>query len=707
MRSSIICSAGMLLAVALVQPVGAAVPDSRIEVLSNRADLISGGDALVQLDLPTGVRASAVKVDLDGTDISSSFALRTNGKVQGLVTGLVDGDNRLTSTLPDGSGARLTITNHPIGGPVIAGAQIQPWTCQSGAIDAQCNQPAVYHYEYFSWRTRAFADYDPANPPRDVARTRTDQGNIVPYIVRVESGYIDRGSYRIAVLFNPSQDWKPWAPQRGWNGKLVVPGGFSCGVQHGEGDPANVLVDDPLSRGFAVIATSLTDNDQNCNMVVQAEALMMLKEHFIESYGPVRYTIGTGCSGGSIYQQQNANGYPGLLDGIIPQCSFPDTFTTAREVEDCALLLNYWNSPDQWGSGVSWSTAQETAVTGHPALTTCQSWVASGFNDLLNPRLIADSLSQNCAIDAGVAWTPENPGGVRCTLADYMVSIGGTRPQDGYANNPTNNIGVQYGLGALMSGAISPAQFVDLNAKIGSHDINYDFQSSRRDADTVVLAPSYRGGLINEATQLASVPIIDLRGHDRIDIHLDYHSFELRARLDRANGNHGNQIIWMSPLPLVGAKSWPKDSLTVMDEWLSAIEADMRALPLATKVAEDKPADATDRCYNAAGKVLGDLSACRRGIQQYSQNPRMVAGEALTNDDYRCQLKPLNPYDYAPIGFTAEQWTQLQQTFPDGVCDYSKPGVGQQATVPWQTYANGPGGQPLGDAPVSDVFSGS
>jgi hypothetical protein len=55
-----------------------------------------------------------------------------------------------------------------------------------------------------------------------------------------------------------------------------------------------------------------------------------------------------------------------------------------------------------------------------------------------------------------------------------------------------------------------------------------------------------------------------------------------------------------------------------------------------------------------------------------------------------------------PIQFTDAQWSQLQQAFPAGVCDYTKPGVSQQpAVAPWISFAGGPGGQPLGIAPVS------
>ena len=77
----------------------------------------------------------------------------------------------------------------------------------------------------------------------------------------------------------------------------------------------------------------------------------------------------------------------------------------------------------------------------------------------------------------------------------------------------------------------------------------------------------------------------------------------------------------------------------------------------------------------------------------------MAAGGPLTDDIAKCQLKPLNPSDYR-VFFTPTQWARLTAAFPDGVCDWSKPGVGQ---VPWTptTFRGGPGGQDLPAAPVS------
>jgi hypothetical protein len=92
-------------------------------------------------------------------------------------------------------------------------------------------------------------------------------------------------------------------------------------------------------------------------------------------------------------------------------------------------------------------------------------------------------------------------------------------------------------------------------------------------------------------------------------------------------------------------------------------------------------------------------------VQTKFSTPAMVAGESIATDINSCQLKPLTQADYYPITFTDDQWQQLRKAFPTGVCDWSKPGIGQQPTVPWQTYQNSDGsviygGQPLGPAPA-------
>jgi hypothetical protein len=66
----------------------------------------------------------------------------------------------------------------------------------------------------------------------------------------------------------------------------------------------------------------------------------------------------------------------------------------------------------------------------------------------------------------------------------------------------------------------------------------------------------------------------------------------------------------------------------------------------------------------------------------------------------KCRLKPLRRSDYS-ASFSESEWSALQSVFGEGVCDFSKPGIGYQDSVPWLTYEHGPGGRSLGFAPAS------
>src|SRR5205085_12130119 len=83
-----------------------------------------------------------------------------------------------------------------------------------------------------------------------------------------------------------------------------------------------------------------------------------------------------------------------------------------------------------------------------------------------------------------------NPGGVKCTLQDYMVNVFGKRP-DGFANRPFDSVGIQFGLDGLRTGVLSPQQFVDLNSHIGGIDINGDIAPQRSAADPVGVERAY------------------------------------------------------------------------------------------------------------------------------------------------------------------------------------------------------------------------
>ena len=716
----------------------AAGPDSAdgaIQVLSNRADLISGNDVLIAVVPPVGAAAGA-KMSLNGIDVTSSFAPQTDGSYLGLVSGLALGSNEISAKFSNGSSSRYTVNNSPHGGPVISGPQLQPWTCRNAAAtDKQCNQPPEYSYAYKSTNPLqpGLAPYDPKNPPSDVATTTTDTGVTVPFIVRLETGYQDRDQYKIAALYQPDKAWSANAPQPQFNHKLLINHGFSCGVDYQTGEaptvtpdgkgipvvggdlpvgiPLPILVDasvDALGKGYAVMSTALDYSGHNCNLAVQAESLIMAKERVIEQYGTLRYTIGEGCSGGSLAIQWIANAYPGIYQGILPTCSFPDAWSIATQFADYHLLMAYFQNASS--RGVPWLPTQESDVEGH--VLPLNAFVSD------NAQFHVAVATDPCAgtTDANRYNPKTNPGGVRCAIMDATINVLGQRPQSdwsaaektigrGFAGFPVDNIGVQYGLFALQNGTITLDQFIDLNNKIGGLDIDTNLTTARTAAAPNALINAYRSGLINEATHLDQIAIIDCRGPDPGLFHDAYRAFAMRARIDRAHGNHNNHAIWEGPIPILGDNACQTSSFEAMDRWMSAVEKDSTSAPLAQKLTSNKPADVVDACYDGLGQRL-TTGLCPGPLPNLTipshpdsnvivpiyATPRIVAGDAFSADTNKCQLKPLKRSDnYGLIAPSDAQWAQLQAIFPDGVCDFSKPGVSQQPTIAWQTYQNNKG----------------
>ena len=681
----------------------------KIDVVSNRADLISAGDALVAID---GADPSNILVTEDGRDVTGAFAVRPDGRFEGLVTGLDVGANELVAT--DGADtARITIANHPNGGPVFSGPQIQPWVCTNGSPDPQCNQPATYRYEYKSSLDGQLHEYDPDQPPSDVAETTTQTGETVPFVIRVETGYQDRDQYQIATLFQPGRPWEPWAPQPQFNHKLLITHGASCGIDRQSGSAPSVtgdtvLGDSPttaLGLGFAVMSTALNNAGHNCNLVTQAESMVMAKERLIEQYGEIRYTIGTGCSGGSLTQQQVANAYPGLYQGILPACSFPDAWSTGQQLAAYNLIRRYVEDPSKWAPGVVWDPLSIAAVEGHPNHVNSIVFDSVYWTDLGVPDDGCAGVPDDQVYDAET-----NPGGVRCTLADLMINVFGPRAPQDFAGIPLDNVGVQWGLSALQKGRITTAQFVDLNEKSGGLDVDAQWQPQRTEADSTTMRRAYRSGAINSANHLDQVAIIDLRGPDPGAFHDAYRSWATRARLEREHGHFDNQVIWVGQVPLIGDPRWTTEAMLTMDRWLAAVEQDGSARPLPEKIVANRPADLRDRCSQIpAVEQIGAVCEHEQVQTRYG-TPATVAGESIATDTNKCALKPLRRADYYPIVFTPDQWARLQRAFPIGVCDWSRPGPEQQGAIPWQTYqeADGSvihGGRALEPAPLGSGWT--
>jgi hypothetical protein len=534
-----------------------------------------------------------------------------------------------------------------------------------------------------------------ANAPRptDIAMTTTTEGKTVPYIVRREVGTINRAIYSIAFLHEPGTPLpSPWTTGTAWNGRLVYTfgGGVAWGYHQGRtigglnGNRGNLedgqYGDYPVAKGFALAGSSLNVFGTYANDVVSAESMMMVKEHFIEEFGPIKWTIGSGRSGGSMQQHMIANNYPGLLDAIVPTASFADVMTFQTSMLDCELLDHAMTSSKQ-----PFTTDQKTAVAGYSHWDYCT-------NNKLRYAGVASDI--NC--DANTVPPPmrfdpvKKPDGVRCTYQDAYSAVYGKDPKTGFARRPFDNVGVQYGLAAFNAGKININQFLDINRLAGGYDVNGNIIADRMASDQDALRIAYESGRINDGAHgLSMLPIIDMRPYTEGpggNVHDTFDGVIAGNRINAAGGGNRIARVYEENIPLFKAQD---DNLEILDRWLAAVAADTAPGTQREKVLRDKPAGLADSCFTARLEEIKDPAKCKAMFPVYG-NPRTSAGGPATADIFKCELKPIDKSDYKrPV--TDAQFAQLRAVFPQGVCDYTKKGVMQRpAAGTWQSFPPSP-----------------
>ena len=318
-----------------------------------------------------------------------------------------------------------------------------------------------------------------------------------------------------------------------------------------------------------------------------------------------------------------------------------------------------------------------------------------------------------------------NPTGTRCGDPDLAAAVWGTvdnelAPGGRRAVQTTDNVGVQYGLGALLSGAIGAEEFVTLNETIGGTNADAYPTAARSIADAAALSIAYRVGIVSSGINLGKLPIIDSRGWDEQSIHHIWRSFSERARIADSNGgNSGNQVMWrygtgLLPGTAAQVQAVTVKSLVTMDTWLSSLLTSapkpwLNAERTQAQVIAGKPAAAVDLCYLTGDSTFSnpvyDFAVCDADARLVkTTSPRQVAGGAIAENVLKCQLKPLNFADYPAGTFSLPQQSRLQAVFSTGVCDWSRPGVGQQPPLAPMTFVAGPGGEPLPPAPRSQTI---
>jgi hypothetical protein len=688
---------------------------------------VSGGNVMVRVDVAPDIDLGRVAVSVAGGQADARPAPadrlgRDQHALLALVTGMALGPNDVIAAVDGREVAALTVSNYPIEGPIFSGAHLEPYFCleqlalgprgparftigngdfvegTAGGESCAIETRVDYVYRPAGEESRFQPVSDPASLPSDVATTTTSEGKRVPFLVRIETGTINRAIYQTAALVDPSSpEPDPWNPPAGWNGRLVYTYGGGCEAGFFQGTTTGgVLRESMLAKGYAVASSTLNVNAQGgCNDPLSAETTLMVKERFAEVYGPPIHTIGSGGSGGAMQQLLIAGAYPGILDGIMPSLTFPDATTYFIDTPECRLILR------RYLNGRRLPEETKRVIGGWSTWSTCEQSLGPRPN-----RIGPDDCPSD--IPAGVEYDARtNPTGLRCSIYDAMRSVYMTKmydeitptPQMEFARSPHDNTGVQYGLVALNEGLITKELFLDLNEKVGGWDIDFNWRPERAEADRGAVRIAYQTGRVTSGKGgLRTTPVIDERSYldDQGNFHQSFYSFAMRERLRRDNGHSNNYVLEWHGRNV----SLADENLALMDEWLANIALDTSGGDRADVVVRAKPASLVDACWDESGNKIAermtfDLTRlydntrgqCSRLLPPHA-SPRLIAGGPLTSDVLKCQLKPLDQGDYRVV-FTEREWARLQATFPNGVCDWSRPGIGQDA-VPQTWLSFGP-----------------
>ncbi|TVP75484.1 MAG: hypothetical protein EA352_08200 [Gemmatimonadales bacterium] len=508
-----------------------------------------------------------------------------------------------------------------------------------------------------------------------------------------------------------------------------------------------------------MIYSTGTRTGDHYNLLLGGRTAEAVKDQFKDRFGEPRYTVGLGGSGGGIQQYVYQQKHPDLLDAAIPQLAYPDMSTQTIHVGDCNLLERYmdvdaaddpvWQDWDnrRWLLGLNTiegymgSTAEVLAqaqqILGQPAQT--------GSSECLEgwPGLSAVAMNPTFGAERNWHLLGDQMDEVEKTHWDDVAEAYGRDPESGFARVPWDNVGVQYGLRALLDGRISLEQFLDVNARVGGwvstadmvpeaapyagvsgdlfdpsdqEDIvavltgrlDWDPWSARNmrvspdegrtpaprtEGDLDAIRGAYESGLVFLGAPPREIPIIEARHHLEhvLDMHNAHQSFAVEARLLANQGHADNHTIWWLETDEEGGSPWLvefyEEAFDVIEEWMSAMEADP-----SLSAGEARPERASPRCFEVEGSLIASgedvwdgamdeepRGACARHFEIRSTS-RIEAGGPISGDVYKCRTMPVRQAVdegmYQGVELDEEAIRRLEEIHPEGVCDYSRPGLG-------------------------------
>lgn len=564
-------------------------------------------------------------------------------------------------------------------------------------------------------------------------------------LFRAEQGSINRFIYTIAMAIT-AEELGTRIKSSLWNKKLIYQfnGGSGIGFRQGRQKATRTITRrlKEAQKGYAIISSSGNRTSYTYNMLLAEDTARRVKLHFVSLFGEPLYTVGIGGSGGGLAQYLIAQNSDGILDGLIPQYSYPDMLSQTIYTLDCDLFNNYFTfraeDDSRWQQ---WD--QRQLLEGMNSLQDFPQKIAflQPVAQLMAGMVPSFPQGNSECINGyfGLSTFIHNPrqGFLRHFYSDDVVEKTHwsywedmawlfKRDKYGFIKSTWDNDGVQYGLHALKQKQITLAEFVHINQNIGSWKAQHkmkaeniitpfgrklpfwvslwgsdnitevsDYQAApRHSASLEAIEAAYRGGQVFIGK--LDLPIIDVRHYleEKLDMHHMSASFSSRLRLEAANGHYDNQIIWVAKRDFDPTYQ----AFDLMDLWLLK----RNAFP-ELNVAQSKPIQLQDACFDDKGEVLAQgkdvwhgswdvkrndskelkQGACAKHYAIFS-NSRIQAEGPWLGSVFKCHKIPLKQAIiqgmYGDVDL-AEQLAALQQIFSQGVCDYAQGDAGRPSDL--------------------------
>ena len=560
-------------------------------------------------------------------------------------------------------------------------------------------------------------------------------------LFRAEQGSINRFIYTVAMAITAEELGTRTASSL-WNKKLIYQfnGGSGIGFRQGRQKATRTITRriKEVQNGYAIISSSGNRTSYTYNMLLAEDTARRVKLHFVSLFGEPLYTVGIGGSGGGLAQYLIGQNSTGILDGLIPQYSYPDMISQTIYTLDCDLFNNYFTfrakDNSRWQQ---WD--QRQLLEGMNSLQDFPQKIAflQPVAQLMAGMVPSFPKGNSECINGyfGLSTFIHNPrqGFLRHFYSDDVVDKTNwnywedmawlfSRDQHGLVESTWDNDGVQYGLHALKQKQITLAEFVHINKNIGSWKEQHQMKAEkiiipfgrkmpfwvslwgsdnitevidnqvapRRSASLEAIESAYRGGQIFIGK--LDLPIIDVRHYleEKLDMHHMSASFSSRIRLKQANGHFDNQVIWVAKRDFDPTEQ----AFDLMDLWLIK----RKEFP-ELSAGQSKPVQLQDTCFDDKGEVLaqgkgvwnGNWSEVSLGNQVSQRgacaehyaifsNSRIQAEGPWQGSIFKCHKISLpdaiKQGMYGDIDLS-EYIHEIRAIFAQGVCDYAQGDAGR------------------------------